>query len=210
MLLESGKRKCSKRIYFFLDVVNLAHLGEHGITQTSLHFLAFFWLNFLSLELFCLIFWYFYWQSQITFPETMADKSPKTCTRCNGQLDDGDICCENCGLKVETKKPCINCGKLLKPTAKFCGKCGTATTPPAVRTCPKCGQEIEEDDAFCDECGTCVKPLQQGKGQSTLTFYCHHVMWHVEKKPKRVPVPETLDFKQIASITCPVNTDHIL
>jgi len=44
---------------------------------------------------------------------------------------------------------CAACGTTLRPNAKFCDACGTATTYP----CPACGAKNRPGARFCSECG---------------------------------------------------------
>lgn len=69
-----------------------------------------------------------------------------------------------------TTTNCPNCGKPLRPGARFCGSCGytipatasaQASTPPASPAtipCPQCGKPIRVGSKFCSNCG---KVLQQ-------------------------------------------------
>ncbi len=59
--------------------------------------------------------------------------------------------------------PCQNCGRMLKKTAKFCGRCKTPTQKASVKKCQRCGEELEEDDQFCPECASPVTK-QTGSG----------------------------------------------
>ena len=54
---------------------------------------------------------------------------------------------------------CINCGKILPDSARFCPACGnpvsTVKQPPwQKRICPGCGNEVEDGLMFCNKCGT--------------------------------------------------------
>lgn len=47
---------------------------------------------------------------------------------------------------------CMNCGKQIEDSAKFCGYCGTPTKRKKV--CPSCGREMGEQMVYCSFCGT--------------------------------------------------------
>jgi RNA polymerase subunit RPABC4/transcription elongation factor Spt4 len=49
--------------------------------------------------------------------------------------------------------PCVQCGRPLKASDRFCRACGTPKAPSA---CPSCGTAIEEGDRFCPACGATV------------------------------------------------------
>lgn len=66
---------------------------------------------------------------------------------------------------------CPNCGKPLRPGARFCGNCGyvvaAAATPSPVQQpgssagevsvpCPKCGKPVRESAKFCNNCGQSI------------------------------------------------------
>jgi predicted nucleic acid-binding Zn ribbon protein len=67
---------------------------------------------------------------------------------------------------------CPNCGKPLRPGAKFCGNCGatlpTAPPPkpaaaapapqPVSSVCPHCGKPIRPGARFCSSCGKTIEP----------------------------------------------------
>ncbi len=44
---------------------------------------------------------------------------------------------------------CSTCASELRPGAKFCSECGSATTV----ACPSCGRDVGAGDKFCAECG---------------------------------------------------------
>jgi len=52
--------------------------------------------------------------------------------------------------KEDNKIPCINCGALIKKSAKFCPECGTKQG----LSCPNCGANVKKTSKFCPECGT--------------------------------------------------------
>lgn len=43
------------------------------------------------------------------------------CNNCGHEIEEGDVFCSECGIKINT---CPNCGAQLKENAKFCSKCG--------------------------------------------------------------------------------------
>lgn len=47
--------------------------------------------------------------------------------------------------------PCPNCGTLLDPNDKFCGKCGTKFWK--VKICKSCGSKAKPEDIYCRKCG---------------------------------------------------------
>ncbi len=52
---------------------------------------------------------------------------------------------------------CINCGKEVPSTAKFCPHCGAKNiTPPQPLKCPSCGLEQPAGAKFCSVCGTAM------------------------------------------------------
>ncbi len=58
---------------------------------------------------------------------------------------------------------CKNCNNILKPNAKFCGKCGVKTESatvenPTGNTCGDCGNTLKPNAKFCGKCG---KPQQE-------------------------------------------------
>lgn len=68
---------------------------------------------------------------------------------------------------------CTSCGAPLRPTERFCGKCGTPATaghderPPGglqigsdTWTCNACGAETQADKRFCQVCGTPEPPAR--------------------------------------------------
>ncbi len=67
---------------------------------------------------------------------------------------------------------CTNCGKELKPGAKFCMKCGAPVSAPVAQvksvessaTCPSCGKLLKPGAKFCMGCGAPVSaPVEQVK-----------------------------------------------
>ncbi len=69
-----------------------------------------------------------------------------------------------------TTTNCPNCGKPLRPGARFCGSCGytISTTPsaqagappaaPATIACPQCGRPVRVGAKFCSNCGKVLQP----------------------------------------------------
>jgi hypothetical protein len=65
---------------------------------------------------------------------------------------------------------CPNCGKPLRPGARFCGNCGhtIVATPaaqsgappasPATIACPQCGKPVRVGAKFCNNCGKVLQP----------------------------------------------------
>ena len=62
---------------------------------------------------------------------------------------------------------CPNCGKPVRPGAKFCGNCGTTMVLPAQpvgpdalakSTCPFCGSPVRPEAKFCPVCGKVLTP----------------------------------------------------
>jgi RNA polymerase subunit RPABC4/transcription elongation factor Spt4 len=49
--------------------------------------------------------------------------------------------------------PCVQCGRPLKASDRFCRGCGTPRAPTA---CPSCGTAVDEGDRFCPACGATV------------------------------------------------------
>lgn len=56
------------------------------------------------------------------------------CATCHHDNDAAALFCEECGSKYALT--CTNCGTELKPTAKFCVKCGTGTSAPVAEQEP--------------------------------------------------------------------------
>ena len=54
--------------------------------------------------------------------------------------------------RAQARMNCPGCGHENRPSAKFCGECGT----PFQCACPKCGAELPSGIKFCDECGAAV------------------------------------------------------
>jgi hypothetical protein len=65
---------------------------------------------------------------------------------------------------------CPNCGKPLRPGARFCGNCGhtivaspaaqsgAPPASPATITCPQCGKPMRVGARFCSNCGKVLQP----------------------------------------------------
>ena len=74
-----------------------------------------------------------------------------------------------------TTTTCPNCGKPLRPGARFCGNCGATVPPtlpeatpstvetPAIYPCPHCGKPVRSGAKFCTHCGKEV--LQESEKQ---------------------------------------------
>lgn len=66
---------------------------------------------------------------------------------------------------------CPNCGKPLRPGAKFCGSCGAtlpagpppraaaAAAPPDSVACPHCGKPVRPGAKFCSNCGKVIEAV---------------------------------------------------
>ena len=52
------------------------------------------------------------------------------CPRCQSQNREGVRFCEECGARLVTS--CSSCGAELLPDKRFCGSCGSPTTPEPV------------------------------------------------------------------------------
>ncbi len=70
---------------------------------------------------------------------------------------------------------CIKCGNPLKPTARFCGKCGEILTqvdqpvqpePVAAPVCSSCGSAIIPGVKFCTSCGAIVTGRMSGSSEN--------------------------------------------
>ncbi len=68
-----------------------------------------------------------------------------------------------------SSKLCSNCGRPLRPGARFCGHCGTPVpvSPPAPseapvatggEVCPHCGKPVRPGAKFCNSCGKPITP----------------------------------------------------
>lgn len=65
-------------------------------------------------------------------------------------------------------KRCINCGKELKDSAKYCGKCGSKVEDEIKELkCRNCGYEIREDAKFCTNCGVPVESIDRSGATTT-------------------------------------------
>ncbi len=54
---------------------------------------------------------------------------------------------------------CPSCQALIRPGARFCGRCGTSLVPQqAAPHCPHCGAEVQTTSRFCPTCG---RPLSK-------------------------------------------------
>lgn len=70
---------------------------------------------------------------------------------------------------------CPNCGKPLRPGAKFCGYCGATVTPAAAAAappesaataqCPHCGKPVRPGAKFCSHCGQAIEPAPVAEPQ---------------------------------------------
>ena len=64
---------------------------------------------------------------------------------------------------------CSNCGRELKPGAKFCGGCGNKVEQPAMQAavCSNCGRELKPGAKFCGGCGN---KISSGSTQSATSI----------------------------------------
>ena len=74
-----------------------------------------------------------------------ANKVP--CVKCGHLLSPNAKFCPECGSKQGLV--CEKCGATLTKNAKFCPECGT----PTGKTCKKCGATLSKKVKFCPECG---------------------------------------------------------
>ncbi len=66
---------------------------------------------------------------------------------------------------------CINCGKEVPSTAKFCPHCGAMNIlPPKPTKCPSCGLEIPAGAKFCSVCGTAINSDTSGASSDSLGY----------------------------------------
>lgn len=63
-------------------------------------------------------------QKHWTKDDDLGTKRQVTCEQCGAALDGAKFCPE-CGSPASAKKHCTNCGSEMKPSANFCGDCGT-------------------------------------------------------------------------------------
>ena len=55
-----------------------------------------------------------------------------------------------------TQESCPMCGETVRPSAKFCPKCGTPIQQQMRKFCMMCGKQLGPTSAFCPHCGTKV------------------------------------------------------
>lgn len=58
---------------------------------------------------------------------------------------------------------CTNCGKELKPNAKFCPKCGVEVQGEGILKCPNCDKILNPGTVFCPDCGTHIAVNESDK-----------------------------------------------
>ncbi len=68
---------------------------------------------------------------------------------------------------------CPNCGKPIRPGAKFCGYCGTTLAAAQDSVCPHCGKPVRPSARFCNHCGETIEragavPGAPGKAQPAV------------------------------------------
>ncbi|MFW3147164.1 MAG: SPFH domain-containing protein [Thermoplasmatota archaeon] len=83
----------------------------------------------------------------------VAAKPKKKCPKCNGDVEEGQKFCNNCGAKLVEEVVCIKCGQPMPPGSKFCNNCGAKQTV----ECPKCKSELAPGTKFCNNCGEKVQ-----------------------------------------------------
>lgn len=74
------------------------------------------------------------------------------CKKCGSALPTNSAFCPACGEKVEGKKICPTCKRIVKEEYLFCPTCGERLD--GKKYCPTCGELCS--DAFCPKCGTNV------------------------------------------------------
>lgn len=74
------------------------------------------------------------------------------CKNCGATLIDEAVFCNNCGTRVDGKKPCKKCGRLNDENNTFCIFCGERID--GKQTCSFCGATVE--GKFCPHCGNKV------------------------------------------------------
>ena len=50
------------------------------------------------------------------------------CPKCQKELVDGSVFCDNCGCNLQQTVFCPNCGRQVPASAAFCPGCGASTT----------------------------------------------------------------------------------
>lgn len=73
------------------------------------------------------------------------------CVKCGTLLPPGAKFCNNCGAPQEEQIVCPECGEANEADAKFCDNCGTSL---GAQTCSNCGAALPRGAKFCPECGT--------------------------------------------------------
>ncbi|MBQ8426694.1 MAG: zinc ribbon domain-containing protein [Clostridia bacterium] len=79
------------------------------------------------------------------------------CKNCGYSLPDEAVFCPSCGSRVDGKKQCISCKKLVNVDAVFCAHCG-ARLDGKIK-CIDCGKYYNGD--FCPFCGTASKTVNK-------------------------------------------------
>lgn len=77
------------------------------------------------------------------------------CKFCDGELNDEDKVCPNCGEPVGQTKICPHCNAEQSQESGFCKRCGWnfETNSMPHKYCQKCGSELKVDGKFCNKCG---------------------------------------------------------
>ena len=110
------------------------------------------------------------------------------CKKCKAIIPVGQRACEKCGTAIgdgssTTSIPqnnyinCNRCGAYMKPTDKFCMKCGASNIRNYTKVCLKCGLVFEESVKHCNKCGSFVETVKCpacGKPTNPLEVACHN------------------------------------
>ena len=119
------------------------------------------------------------------------------CHHCGATLPSNAIYCPSCGYKVTSETCCPQCQSPIRPTDRFCMKCGTLLTsqPPVISqppkltfdnhvlddpfkdnsfghplgttTCPTCHSIIPDTNRICPECGCMLSQSRKNKPLQT-------------------------------------------
>src|SRR4051812_48908154 len=74
------------------------------------------------------------------------------CRFCGSPMPAGAVRCNDCELRQDWAKPCINCGVLLPDSARYCPGCESYQVDN--RECVSCGAFISKQAKVCPQCSS--------------------------------------------------------
>ena len=88
------------------------------------------------------------------------------CIKCNANIPEEDaIFCGECGARLDGKRECTSCRKLVDERYAYCLYCGQRIDGKI--PCPTCGEY--SDGAYCSKCGTLLKAAPTAQVKSVPT-----------------------------------------